>query len=49
MSGTIPPFTKIDAKFQEQEELGIGPYDWLEDARDSSKRVDAWIRVGTTF
>ena len=41
--GTVPPLTPIDVPFKEQQEVGAGPYDWLEASRDAGGRVDAWV------
>ena len=40
----VPPLRRIDVPFQKQEKLGHGEFDWLEESRESSKRVDAWIK-----
>ncbi len=39
-----PPFVPpAPIPFKEQGAVGTGPYDWLEDDRDKSERVDKWI------
>ena len=42
-SAAIPPLPLIDVPFQKQEKRGVGAFDWLENSRDSSERLDAWI------
>lgn len=43
MSAGVADPPAVNIPFRQQERVGDGPYDWLEDGRDSSENVDQWI------